>query len=308
MADSSWDVLIIGGGPTGLAAGLHASWLGLRTVVLERALFGGQIANAERVENYPGIAEGISGNDLALQLREHGQKYGLRVVNAEVLEVDVTKDPRIITTENGAARAKTVIFAGGGDLRVLGIPGEEEYRGRGVSTCATCDGPFFQDKPVAVVGGGDTALDEAITLTNYASRVMVVHRHEELRAAQALQNKSRNQPKIAFLPNSAVEAVQGKLSVERLVVRNTVSGKTEDVLIAGVFVCIGSDPNTKYPIAGLTLDKAGHIPVNPWMETEIPGVFAAGEIRQHSIKHIAAVIGDGVTAAAGAARYLSEHS
>lgn len=304
MADQSWDVLIVGGGPAGFAAGLYACRAGLRTVLLEKATFGGQIANAERVENYPGLAEGISGYDLSLQLRQHALKYGLRAVTAEVTAVALREDPKVVTTSSGAARARTVIFAGGGDPQPLGVPGEAKYTGKGVSTCATCDGPLFQDQPVAVVGGGDTALDEAITLTAYASSVTVIHRRRELRAAHALQEKARAEPKVQFLLETTVQAVRGDGLLQAAVVQDLATGEERELPVAGLFVCIGHAPNTGYLAGALPLDKGGHIPVNLWLETAAPGVFAAGEIRQHSAKQVATAVGDGVTAAIAATRYL----
>ena len=304
MADQAWDALVVGGGPAGLAAALYTGRAGLRTLLLDKATFGGQIANADWVENYPGYAEGISGYDLSLQLRQHAVKYGVRAVSAEVTSVELRGDPKTLVTTSGAARARTVIFAGGADPRKLGVPGEEEYIGRGVSYCATCDGAMFQDQPVAVVGGGDTALDEAITLTQYASKVTVVHRGRALRAVQALQDKAGAEPKIEYLPETTVQSVKGNDFLEALELRDLASGAVRDFPVAGLFVCIGHAPNTSYLAEALPLDGGGHILVDLWMQTEIPGVFAAGEVRQHSAKQMAAAVGDGVTAAIAAQRYL----
>lgn len=304
MADPAWDVLVVGGGPAGLAAALHAARAGLKTLLLEKATFGGQIANADRVENYPGYADGIAGYDLSLQLRQHAVKYGVRAVSSKVTAVELQGDPKTLVTTSGAARARSVIFAGGGDPRKLGVPGEEEYTGKGISYCATCDGAMFQDQPVAVVGGGDTALDEAITLTQYASKVTIVHRSEALRAVQALQDKARAEPKIEYLPETAVQSVKGTDFLDALELRDLASGAVRDFPVAGLFVCIGHAPNTGYLSEALPLDGGGHIPVNLWMQTQIPGVFAAGEVRQHSAKQVATAVGDGVTAAIAAQRYL----
>lgn len=303
---SDYDVVVIGAGLAGLTAGLFAARHGLRTVVLDRLMGGGQIINAERIENYPGFPQGISGSQLAALFQEQAMDSGVEFRFSEVTGVELSEPYRIVRTVDGDLTTKAVIIAGGSTLRKLGIPGEEEYEGRGVSHCATCDGSFYSDQVVGVVGGGDSAMDEALTLTEYASKVLLFHWGDRLDAQKVLQERVLGYDKIAVRWNTVVEGVLGTAEgVNGVRVRDVVTGETSQVDLAGLFVYIGLDPNTAYLRDVLPLDNAGHIPVNLWMETDVTGVYAAGDLRQHSAAQIVTAAGDGATAAIAAHRYLT---
>jgi thioredoxin reductase (NADPH) len=301
MADV--ELAIVGGGVAGLTAGLFAVRAGLDTVLLERMGTGGQMINADRVENYPGFPNGIKGYELAPLLAEQAMNAGLRIEYSEVQAVRWADGCLAVETDIERVLADAVIIAAGSTLARLGIPGEEEFYGRGVSQCAVCDGDFFQGQPVAVIGGGDSAMDEALYLAEIASSVTVVHRRDELRAANVLARQAREHPNIRFIFNAEAEAIEGGETVEALRVR--VSGEEERRLdVAGVFVYVGLKPNTTMLGDLLTLDAGGHIPVDPWMRTSVLGLLAAGDIRQHSARQYITAAGDGATAAFAAHRYL----
>ena len=304
--DSSYDVIIIGGGPAGLTAGLYAARARLSTLLIERAIPGGQIVNAELVENYPGFPEGISGYELGQLMYAQATKFGLETLAAEVTSIELRDKVKVVKTTEGDLTARALIIASGSDLNKLDVAGEGELTGRGVSYCATCDGALFKDQIVAVVGGGNAAIEEALFLTRFASKVMVIHRREELRAAKVLQERAFANPKIEFVWDSVVEAIKGDDAVSGLEVKNVKTGEVSSLKVAGVFVYVGFHPNTDFLKGFLTLDSVGNIPVNNQMETAIPGVFAAGDLRGNSPRQVATAVGDGATAALSAERYLSE--
>jgi len=300
-----YDVVIIGGGPAGLSAGIYAARARLASLLVERGAVGGQIINTEWVENYPGFFEGISGVDLTEAMHQQATKFGLETVNAEVTGVKVTGKTKLVKTSHGEFAAGAVIVASGSERQKLGIPGEAEYTGKGVSYCATCDAAFFRDKPVAVVGGGNAAITEALQLSKFASKITVIHRRNELRAIRILQEKALAEPKIEFLWDSVVEEIKGETFVNRIKVRN-VKTKKESVLdVSGVFMAIGFKPNTDYLRDVLELDKIGAIVTSDKMETSVPGVFAAGDIRSGSIRQVIAAAGDGAVAAINAEKYIT---
>ena len=301
-----YDMVIVGGGPAGLTAGLYAARLRRRTLLLERALIGGQIVNAERVENFPGFPEGVSGFELGQLMQQQATKYGLEVMTTEVTGLELPSLVKVVQTTDGPIFARAIIVAGGADPAKLGVPGEEQLTGRGVSYCALCDGAFFRDQPVAVIGGGDAAVEEAIFLTRYASQVTVVHRRDRLRAAKILQERAMADPKIHFLWHSVVEEISGVEEVTGLKVRNVKSGQVTGLPVSGVFIYIGFQPNSHYLKGLVPLDATGHIVVNQQMETGAPGVFAAGDIRRGSARQAITAAGDGATAAVSADRYLDE--
>lgn len=306
---SDHDLVIIGSGAAGLTAGLFAGRARLRTLILERENLGGQIANVEHIENFPGFPEGTSGYELGPTMMDQAQKVGCEVkILEEVGEIALEGDYRVVRTDQGEYRAKAVIVAGGSKLARLGVPGEEEFEGRGVSYCATCDGAFFQDQVVAVVGGGDSACDEALYLTQIVERIIMLFDSEDLTAAKILRERVAAEPKIELRPHSTVDAIEGEDGVARVQVRNVKTEEREALDVSGVFVYVGLTPNTDY-LAGLfDLDAGGHIPVGPWMETSVSGVFAAGDIRQHSAKYLVTSAGDGATAAVAAERYIRERA
>jgi len=301
-----YDVVIIGGGPAGLSAGIYAARARLSSLLLEKEIIGGQVVNAEVVENYPGFAEGISGYDLTQLMHQQATKFGLETLTAEVTGIELNRKQKIIKTNKGDFVAKTTIIANGSERQKLGVPGEQEFIGRGVSYCATCDAAFFTDQPIAVVGGGNAAVYEALQLSKYASRVIVIHRRQELRATRIIQERAFAEPKIEFLWNTVVEAIEGEDVVKKLRLRNVITGGKSVLDIAGIFVSIGFKPNTDCFKGVLPLDAGGYIITNEKMETEIPGIFAAGDIRSNSIRQVIAAAGDGATAAIYAERFISQ--
>ena len=300
-----YQLIIIGGGPAGLSAGLYATRARLSTLLIERAIPGGQIINAELVENYPGFPQGISGAELGSLMEQQATKYGLEIIMAEVEGVEVGEGEKIVHTSEGQYRAKALIIAGGSEHGKLGVPGEEELRGRGVSYCATCDGAFFKDQVIAVVGGGNVAINDALFLTRFASKVIVIHRRDQLRATKILGEGALARPKIEFLWDTVVESIGGDGQVRELGLRNVKTGTESKLEVSGIFVAVGLRPNTGYLEGVVALSPEGFILVNDQMETGVPGVFAAGDIRAGSARQVSSAVGDGATAAISAERYLS---
>lgn len=303
--DGSFELVIIGGGPAGLSAGIYATRSRLQALLVEKMFLGGQIANAEIVENYPGFPDGIAGAELGSLMADQAQKWGLETAIAEVQKLEVSGVDRVVRTTEGQFNARAVIVAGGTEHRKLGIPGEEEYLGKGVSYCAMCDGAFFRDQPVAVIGGGNVALYEALFLTRFASKVIVIHRRDQLRATKVVQERAFDQPKIEFLWDTVVDSVEGDGKVAGLGLRNVRTGSRSDLAIAGVFIAVGLRPSTGFCEGLLDLTPEGFVKVNGNMETGVPGVFAAGDIRAGSPRQVVCAVGDGATAAISAENYLA---
>jgi len=304
---SKYEVIIIGGGPAGLTAGLYTSRAGLKSLLIERGIFGGQIVNARQVDNYPGFPEGISGFELASLMHEQAIKYGLETINATVTAIKPASDYSVITAESNF-EAEAVIIAAGSEYRKLEVPGEEELLGRGVSYCATCDGFLFRDQDVAVVGGGDTAITDALELSEHASKVYIIHRRDQLRAGQDLQQKALARPKLEPVWNTVVEGIIGDNKVSGLSLRNVKTGEITKLEVAGVFVAIGFEPNSQSFADIIELDKNGLIKTDELMATSAPGIFAIGDIRKNSPRQVAGAVGDGATAAISAFKYLRERS
>ena len=304
---SRYEVIIIGGGPAGLTAGLYTSRAGLKTLLVERGMFGGQIVNARQVDNYPGFPEGISGFELASLMHQQATKYGLETITAEVTAIKPGHTYNVITTE-GNFEAEAVTIAAGSEYRKLGVPGEDKLLGRGVSYCATCDGFLFRDLDVAVVGGGDTAIADALELSEHASKVYIIHRRDQLRAGQVLQQLAFAQPKLRFIWDTVVDEVTGEGKVSGLRLRNVKTGKITNLQVAGVFVAMGLEPNSQCFANIVELDETGHIKTNELMATSAPGIFAIGDIRKNSACQVASAVGDGATAAMSAFKYLRERS
>ncbi len=299
-----YDVVIIGGGPAGLTAGLYSARDRLSSLLIEKGLIGGKITEAELVDNYPGFPEGISGLELTKLMHEQAAKYGLETIYTEVTALEIKKEQKMVVTTQGNFAARTVIIAGGSEREKLGVPGEKEFTGKGVSYCATCDAPFFSGKPVAVVGGGNAAIYEALHLAKFASRVTVIHRRDRLRATTIVQEKAFAEPKIEFLWNTVVQAIEGKNFVERIRLRQVITGEQSALEVAGIFMAIGLKPNTEYLKDILPLDELGHVIINERMESKVPGVFAAGDIRSGSIRQTISAAGDGAIAAFYAKRFI----
>jgi thioredoxin reductase (NADPH) len=301
-----YDVIIIGGGPGGLSAGIYTARTRLKSLLIEKGMIGGKMAEAEQIDNFPGFPEGINGYKLAELMHQQAIKYDLETIYATVSGITVKDGKKLVKTDGGNFTAKAVIITGGSERQRLDVPGEKKLTGRGVSYCSNCDAPFFQDLPVAVVGGGNVALSEALHLTKFASKVSVIHRRDQLRATEALQEKAFAEPKIEFILDTVVDAIEGKEAVDSLKLRNVKTDKTSHLIIKGVFISVGLMPNTDYLKDLLPLDKQGNIITNEKMETKIPGIYAAGDIRHNSIRQAIAASGDGAVAAIYAKQFISE--
>lgn len=299
-----YDVVIIGAGPAGMTAAVYASRANLDTLMLERGVPGGQMADTEAIENYPGF-ESVLGPDLSNKMFEHAQKFGAQYAYGEVKEVVDHGDYKEVITGDKTYRTKTVIITTGAEYRKLGIPGEEELTGRGVSYCAVCDGAFFKDREIAVIGGGDSAVEEGMYLTRFAKKVTIIHRRDELRAQKILQDRAFENDKIEFVWDTVVEEIKeedGKVGTLQL--KNVKTGETSEFKTDGVFVYIGTVPLSE-PFKSLGIvDDEGYIPTNENMETEIPGIFAAGDIRVKDLRQVVTATGDGSIAAETAIKYI----
>ncbi|MEW6726957.1 thioredoxin-disulfide reductase [Desulforudis sp. 1088] len=300
-----YDVVIIGGGPAGLAAGIYAVRAGLDTVLFERGAPGGAVLNTEKIENYPGFPGGIGGPELVAQMEAHARQLGLRIETNEVYEIKPEGDTFKLRTKKGDVKTRTLIIATGTGPRPLNVDGETRLRGRGVSYCAVCDGAFFRDQVVAVVGGGDAAVEEAHFLTKFASKVYLIHRRDELRAAKSLQERTLGNAKIEPLWSSVVTEIKGENAVEAVTVKNLKTEETFDLKVDGVFVYVGIKPNS-YIVEGLVeLDKTGFIMTDEHMQTSVPGIYAAGDVRKKPLRQIVTAVADGAVAAIAAEKYLA---
>jgi thioredoxin reductase (NADPH) len=300
---AKYEVIIIGGGPAGLTAGLYASRAGLKSLLIERGIVGGQIVNAALVENYPGFPQAISGLELGSLMHQQAARYGLEFITGEVTGI-THGQPYSISTTEGGFEAAAIIIAAGSEYRKLGVIGEERLSGRGVSYCATCDGFLFRDREVAVAGGGDTAISDALELSRHAKKVYVIHRRDQLRAGQVLQQQAFAQTKLEFIWNTVVEEVTGEKIVNGLRLRNVKTHEFSTLEVAGLFVAVGLTPNSQCFSNIVKLDDAGYIITDETMATSALGIFAAGDIRRNSARQVAAAVGDGATAAVSAFRYL----
>jgi thioredoxin reductase (NADPH) len=300
-------VVVIGSGPAGLTAALYTARAMLDPLVIVGNQLGGQISITSEVENYPGFPEGTTGPELVELMQKHAEHFGARLEYDEVIEVDFTQgSPFTIKTHAKEIQAEAVIVTAGASARRLGIPGEDELTGRGVSYCATCDGFFFRGKDILVVGGGDSALEEAIFLTKFASQVQIVHRRDELRAGATLQKRAIGNEKISFIWDTVVEEVRGNGLVQEAVTRNLKTGETAVVPTDGLFVYIGHYPNSQFLVNQLAMDEHGYVITDELMRTSVPGVFAAGEIQDPIYRQIATSVGQGTAAAMQCERWLSE--
>jgi len=301
------DVIIIGSGPAGYTAAIYAARANLRPVIFEGALeSGGALMNTTEVENYPGFPEGIDGPELMTNMRAQAERFGAQLITDDVTAVDLTGDIKIVKDSDDVEyRAKSVILAMGSGYRKLGLPDEERLSGRGVSWCATCDGAFFRDKPIAVVGGGDSAMEEATFLSRFGSSVVVVHRRDELRASKIMIDRAMKDPKISFAWNSAVETINGERSVESITLRDTVTGDVRDIEVNGLFIAIGHDPRSELVKGQVDLDAEGYVLVEGrTTATNLPGVFACGDLVDHTYRQAVTAAGTGCSAALDAERYL----
>jgi thioredoxin reductase (NADPH) len=299
-----YDVIIIGSGPAGYTAALYASRANLSVLMFQGYEVGGQLMTTSDVENYPGFAEGILGPTLMEQFEEQARRFGTEMIPEDVTAVDFSKRPFTITTDSGEYKARSVIIATGASAKWLNLPSEQQLRGRGVSACATCDGFFFKGKDVAVIGGGDTALEEALFLTRYANHVTLIHRRDSLRASKIMQDRAFKNPKISFLWDTVVTEVLGENAVTGLKVQNVKTGEVTELPVQGLFLAIGHQPNTDLFKGVINMDRQGYIvPVEHTM-TNIPGVFAAGDVTDHRYRQAVTAAGDGCRAAIDLERWF----
>jgi len=309
---NNYDVIIIGGGPAGLSAGLYAGRAKLSALIIEKEREGGQIVVTSEIENYPGCVEDETGETLVERMIAQTEKFGVERRFDAVRDVELEGPVKRVICAGGEYEAKAVIIAAGAYPISIGCPGERELSGMGVSYCATCDGPFFRDLEVFVVGGGDSAVEEAIYLTKFARKVTIIHRRNELRAARSIQEKAFANPKIAFMWDSVVEEIRGKDMVEAMLVRNVKTGAITEVKADpadgtfGIFVFIGHRPNSALFSGKVAMDERGYIPTDEDMRTNIPGVFAAGDIRVKSLRQVVTACADGAIAAVQAEKYIEE--
>jgi thioredoxin reductase (NADPH) len=304
--DKAYDVIIVGGGPAGLTAAIYAGRAALKTLLLVGPARGGQVSTTDQVENFPGFPEGINGTELALRYERQAERFGAHIVTDSVSRVDFSNSSFVIQTGSQIYQGRTVIIATGAVPRLLGVVGEKEFFGRGVSTCAICDGFFYEDKRVVVVGGGDSAIDEGLFLTKFARKVIVIHRRDELRAAKIYQQRAFANPKMYFVWDSVVDEILGGQTVTGVRVRNVKTDETSLIETDGVFVYVGMTPRTSLFAGQVELDEQGYIVTDRDQHTSVPGVFAAGDVQDRRLRQIVIAAGSGARAAIEADRFLAE--
>jgi thioredoxin reductase (NADPH) len=297
-----YDVIIIGGGPAGLSAAIYASRVGLKTLIIEKTGCGGQMTTTDFLENYPGFNGGINGFDLAAKFEKQARGFGAEIIYDEATAIGQGPLKKVITA-NYACETKTVIVAAGTRVKKMNIPGESGFIGRGVSFCAVCDAPFYRDKNVLVVGGGDSAVEEAVYISKFAKSVTVVHRRNKLRAAKILQERMKSRPNISVIYDSVPKEIFGRDSVEKVTITNVKTKENKDLIVDGVFVFIGLIPNTLF-LFGIALDKTGYVITDEDMNTSFVGIFACGDIRKKQLRQVVTAVSDGAQAAVSAQRYI----
>ena len=304
--DTVFDLVIVGGGPAGLTAGLYGGRSRLDTLLLEGALAGGQMVTTDAIDNYPGFPKGVTGADLTRLMEEQARAFDCAIISEMATGLEVGGEIKAVMTDQNRYQGRALILCPGSEYRKLGIPGEKEFTGRGVSYCATCDAAFFKDSKIVVVGGGDSALSEALFLRKFAGQITIIHRRDSLRGAKIYQERAFDEPKIDFLWDSVVDEIRGDQTVENVVVRNLKTHEIREVPTDGVFMFIGVTPRTAFLRNSVKLDDQGYILTDDACRTSVNGVFAAGDARKSFLKQIATAVGDGATAAFAAEKYLEE--
>jgi len=306
-AKNFYDVIIIGSGPAGFTAGIYTSRAKLKTLIISGSLPGGQLMTTSEVENYPGFPNGIFGPELMMNMRQQAERFATTVIDDEVLKVDFKKHPFLISTHSETYEGKAILLCTGASPRKLGVDGEQEFGGRGVSYCATCDGPFFKGEEIAVIGGGDTAIEEATFLTKFGKSVKIIHRRDFLRASKILQEKAFENSKIQFVWNHVVTRITGNKKIESIDVKNLTTGKTQNLSVGGLFVAIGHEPNTSIFKDQLELDDKGYVVLKENTRTSVEGVFAAGDVHDYRYRQAVTAAGFGCMAALDVEKWLSEN-
>jgi thioredoxin reductase (NADPH) len=304
MEKANYDLIIIGGGPAGLTAGIYAARARLNVILCEKLVPGGQIIVTDWIENYPGFPDGISGMDLVGNMVEQAKRLGLTIENNEVISLDVSGRVKKVVFPDRTVTAYAVILATGAHPKKLGVHGEDDFIGKGISFCATCDGPFYKNKVVAAVGGGDTAVQESIYLTKFATKVYLIHRRDQLRATKILQERAFENKKIDFIWDSVVTGIEGSDSLETITVKNVKTGELKSLPVDGCFIWIGILPNSGFLPNEIKTDEYGFVITNQNMETSVPGIFAAGDGRNTPLRQIATAVGDAAVAAFSAEHYI----
>jgi len=305
MKSLDYDLVIIGGGPAGLTAGLYAARARLNVILIEKIVPGGQVLTTDWIENYPGFPEGISGPDLIQKMTEQVKKFDLNIESNEVISLDLLSEPvKKIKLSDRTITSHTIIIATGASPKKLGITGEDIFFGKGLSTCATCDAPFFKEKMVAAVGGGDTAVQESIFLTKFVKKVYLIHRRDQLRATKILQERAFANDKIEFIWDSVLTSIDGLANVEKITVKNIKTGDTKELFVDGCFIWTGILPNTNFLKDEVKVDDYGFIIVDSNMQSSVPGVFAAGDVRSTGLRQIVTAAGDAASAVFSAEHYM----
>ncbi len=304
--DKIYDLIILGGGPAGLTAAIYAARAELGTLIIEKAVPGGYVSTTDWVENYPGFADGISGMELSKKMEEHAKKFGIRIIQEEVTEVELKSTPKIVRTSRGKYQAGTVIIATGNEPKMLNVPGEEKFRGKGVSYCATCDGPFFKDKDIVVVGCGNSGIQEGLYLLRFVKTITFVEFLPQMTAEKILQERALKEPRMKFHLNHQLLSIDGKDKVESVTAQNRETDEKVVIPALGVFFYVGLVPQTEFLKGEISMDKDGYIIANNQTQTSVPGVFAAGDVRQKNVRQIVTATSDGAIAAVMAQKYLEE--
>lgn len=303
----SYDVIIIGAGPAGLTSALYSARSKLDTLYIEGLGIGGQVATTEEVENYPGFSQGINGFELSTQMEEQAQRFGAKNLIAKVHSLEAMDKYHIVNTTKGTFASKTIIIATGATPRYLNCPGENTFRSRGVSYCATCDGAFFEGANIVVVGGGNAAVEEACYLTRFADKVTIIHRRNALRATKLIQERALANPKIELIWNTVIEEILGEETVKKVILKNLQTEQRIELPIDGVFIYVGNEPNTHFVKNFIELTEEGYIKTDDFMRTNIPGVYAVGDVRQKLLRQVVTAVSDGAIAAYHAEKYIEEY-